>query len=57
MLLRQNVGAGGWFMLFNGHYIVPREPGTYISALEEFLPRSPVTHGGSAGLPYLTKLG
>lgn len=32
---------------------VPREPGTYISALEEFLPRSPGTHGGWSEPPPL----
>lgn len=29
------------------------DPGTYVSALEEFLPMSPCTHGGCSGLPHL----
>ena len=32
---------------------MPWKPGTYISALEEFPPRSPGTHGGWSGLPHI----
>lgn len=50
-------GGGKLIYVFNGQGIVPREPSTYISALEGFLQGSPGTHGGHLGLPsLLTKL-
>lgn len=58
MVLRQNVGTQGWFMLLMVNILYHRkEPGTYISAPGEFLPRSPGTHGGCSGLPhFLTRI-
>ena len=48
--------AGGWLILLMVN-IHAMEPGTYISALEEFPPRSPGTHGVWSGLPhFLTEL-
>lgn len=44
--------AGGWLILLMVN-IHAMEPGTYISALAEFPPRSPGTHGGWSGLPHL----